>query len=93
MTIISTDDIIHTEAENYGSGLKKKLLNVSMNTQKPNILLLGASGAGKSSLVNAVFGKTLAQIGEGRPITQTYTKYTSQSSPVVIYDSKYVLSF
>jgi predicted GTPase len=63
--------------------VKKEIEEVSKTTQKPNILLLGGSGAGKSSLVNAVFGKTLAEIGEGKPITQTYSKFSGENSPVV----------
>jgi len=81
---------MHKQLLNYHQKLKQSLADVSQKTTKPNILLLGASGAGKSSLVNAVFGKPLAEIGEGKPITQHYTKYSSSTSPVVIYDSKYV---
>lgn len=65
-----------------------ELSKISNKSERPNILLLGGSGAGKSSLVNAVFGKTLAEIGEGKPITQSYTKYSSETSPVCIYDSR-----
>ncbi|KAL0485240.1 hypothetical protein AKO1_004229 [Acrasis kona] len=68
--------------------LEQGKTQITQDTRKPNILLLGGSGAGKSSLVNAVFGKTLAEIGEGKPVTQQYTKFSGNDSPVTIYDSK-----
>ncbi|KAL9643300.1 hypothetical protein ABK040_014755 [Willaertia magna] len=79
---------IYEQVDLLKQNLATEYTNINQQTQKPNILLLGGSGAGKSSLVNAVFGKTLAEIGEGKPITQQYTKYASEHSPVVIYDSK-----
>ena len=42
---------------------------------RPNVLLAGASGSGKSSIVNSIFGRELATAGAGKPITQHYTKY------------------
>jgi GTP-binding protein EngB required for normal cell division len=85
-------EIKHDELHNRISSLKQNFgeecKTISTNTNKPNILLLGGSGAGKSSLVNAVFGKPLAEIGEGKPITQQYTKFEGKNSPVTIYDSK-----
>jgi len=56
--------------------------------KKPVILLLGGSGAGKSSLVNAVFGKQLAEIGNGLPVTQDYSVFKDDDMDVTIYDSK-----
>ncbi|KAF0980628.1 hypothetical protein FDP41_013111 [Naegleria fowleri] len=83
-----TSKIIYEEFNQLKQKLEQNCSTVTQQTQKPNILLLGGSGSGKSSLVNAVFGKSLAEIGEGKPITQRYTKYTGEHSPVVIYDSR-----
>lgn len=53
-----------------------------------NILVAGKTGAGKSTLVNAVFSGKIAETGQGRPITQNIRRYKKSGSPVSIYDTK-----
>ncbi|HLY29451.1 MAG TPA: DUF697 domain-containing protein, partial [Ktedonobacterales bacterium] len=53
--------------------------------KKPNILIVGHTGAGKSSLINAIVGEKIAQTGAGRPITQSYSLY--QHPLLNLYDS------
>ncbi len=45
---------------------------------KMNILLMGATGVSKSSLINALFGKEIAKAGVGEPITQHVEKYIDE---------------
>ncbi|HEY5557488.1 YcjF family protein [Acetobacterium sp.] len=66
----------------------KALGEISQGIAKPNILICGATGAGKSSVVNHIFGKNLAQIGHGIPVTQGITKYERADSGVVLYDTE-----
>lgn len=47
--------------------------DATKHLRKPNVLLTGSTGAGKSSLINAVFGQKLAKTGTGVPITQHFT--------------------
>lgn len=56
--------------------------------ERPNILLIGCTGSGKSSLINYCFGEALAETGVGKPVTQTIDCYSSPAVPVVIFDSK-----
>jgi GTP-binding protein EngB required for normal cell division len=56
--------------------------------KKVNVLITGITGAGKSSLINSIFDKDLAQTGVGKPITQHFQKYSSDTSTINIYDSK-----
>jgi ribosome biogenesis GTPase A len=51
-------------------------------------LVAGITGAGKSSLINSVFGSDLAESGAGMPVTQHFQKFQPESKPIVIYDSK-----
>eukprot|EP01126_Amoeba_proteus_P057809 TRINITY_DN7392_c0_g1_i10.p1 TRINITY_DN7392_c0_g1~~TRINITY_DN7392_c0_g1_i10.p1 ORF type:complete len:436 (-),score=71.49 TRINITY_DN7392_c0_g1_i10:216-1523(-) len=61
---------------------------VSNSFNKPNVLVTGITGTGKSSLINSMFGKQVAATGSGVPITQHFTKYESEDFKTVIYDSK-----
>ncbi len=48
----------------------------------------GVTGAGKSSLVNAIFGAGMAAVGVGQPVTQHFSRFAPTDMPVVVYDSK-----
>jgi predicted GTPase len=54
---------------------------------KLSIIVIGKTGVGKSTLLNAVFGEELALTGIGKPITQHCREYTHSNSPIHIYDS------
>lgn len=47
--------------------------------QMVNILLLGASGVGKSTLINAIIGKDLAPTGEGHSVTKGIYPYETSA--------------
>lgn len=54
--------------------------------QPLNVLIAGKTGAGKSTLINAVFGKEVAVTGSGRPVTQHLEKFTKDNFS--IFDTK-----
>lgn len=55
---------------------------------KVNIALIGKTGVGKSTLINAVFGENLAKTGVGKPVTQNCREYTKEGSFFNLIDTK-----
>lgn len=53
-----------------------------------NILLIGKTGVGKSTLINEFFEKHLAEASAGKPVTQAIQQYTKPGCPVTVYDSR-----
>ena len=51
-----------------------------------NIAIFGATGAGKSSLLNAVFGVDVAATGVGAPVTAGTAQYVNAAGTLAIYD-------
>lgn len=56
-------------------------------TSKLNVFIVGKTGAGKSTLINAVFGDKVAKTGSGRPVTQEILKIEVNKN-FSIYDTK-----
>lgn len=54
----------------------------------PNILLLGQTGVGKSTLINTIFGEELAKVSHTKPETRGFHSYSSPNCPVKIIDSE-----
>lgn len=59
------------------------------DTNTLNVLIVGKTGVGKSTLINAIFGENLAKAGTGKPITQAIECHTSSKHPGLhIYDTR-----
>ncbi len=66
---------------------EKEYEKLRNEVEKPGILLAGATGVGKSSLVNMIFGINTAVTGVGRPVTEKIDCFDTRDSSVRIYDS------
>jgi len=68
---------------NYEDTLK----NILSATRKPNILVCGGTGVGKSSLINYIFNEQVAEVGNGAPVTSEIRRYASETASIVLYDT------
>jgi len=57
------------------------------NLNKLNIIVVGKSGVGKSTLINSLFRGNLAETGLGRPVTDKIRKIEKPDYPIAIYDT------
>jgi uncharacterized protein (DUF697 family)/predicted GTPase len=55
--------------------------------RRANLVIAGRSGAGKSALLNTIFGEAVAPEGTGLPVTQRVEKFCSDNLPVTIWDT------
>ncbi|MDE6312023.1 MAG: 50S ribosome-binding GTPase [Lachnospiraceae bacterium] len=57
------------------------------NLRKLNIIVVGKSGVGKSTLINSLFRGNFAETGLGRPVTDEIRKIEKKDYPMAIYDT------
>lgn len=53
-----------------------------------NILVIGKSGVGKSTLINTIFREKIAATGIGKPVTKHLQRIARKDVPITIYDSR-----
>lgn len=70
-------------AQKVMEAVKKEFKDLS----KLNVMILGKTGAGKSTLINNMFSEKLADTGVGKPVTQQIRKIEKPDFPLSIYDT------
>lgn len=56
--------------------------------EKPNLLVVGGTGVGKSSLINRVFGSETTKVGAGQPVTKGLQRCYDSNIPIVFFDAE-----
>ncbi len=79
------NDIMNASiSENYKNKMLKNVMR--LKAQKMNIMITGATGCGKSSTINAIFGTEVAEVGFGvDPETMEIRKYELDN--LVLWDT------
>ena len=84
----ATQDVLPTFVREKFIEVKKgKEMGQNEKLPKLNIMVVGKTGLGKSTLLNSLFGENLAITGNGKPITQKIRKFEPEGFPISIYDT------
>lgn len=73
--------------EKMAEQILKKLQEANEKLVNMNVMVLGKTGVGKSTLINNVFREKLAETGIGKPITKSIRQYKKEGFPLTIYDT------
>lgn len=79
------DSYNEESGEFYYDKAKNKAIN---EKEQCNIIISGASGVGKSTLINAIFGEEVVKAGVGKPVTQHLEKVAIPEKGICLWDTK-----
>ncbi|HCG7281255.1 TPA: 50S ribosome-binding GTPase [Vibrio parahaemolyticus] len=69
---------------NFEKEFEKQIKDI----KAPNVMIVGGTGVGKSSLVNLIFGEKFADVGNGEPVTKGCHKYQKEGTPITVFDTE-----
>lgn len=69
-------------------GCMKTIEKNMKNMNQLNIVIVGKSGVGKSTLINNIFRERLVATGTGAPVTDHIVKITKPGFPLCLYDTR-----
>lgn len=75
------------DAASASTKIYEELKKINKELKPLNIMVLGKTGSGKSTLINSMFMQDLADTGIGKPVTDKIRRYEKKDVPLVLYDS------
>eukprot|EP01090_Pellita_catalonica_P019492 TRINITY_DN6662_c0_g1_i1.p1 TRINITY_DN6662_c0_g1~~TRINITY_DN6662_c0_g1_i1.p1 ORF type:complete len:625 (+),score=102.54 TRINITY_DN6662_c0_g1_i1:62-1876(+) len=88
MLSLTSEKFLEVDAAHLLEAYKDAYDEVSRELRKPNVLLTGIIGSGKSSFINALFHDDIAPVGSGTSVTKHFDRYAPKNHPIVLFDSK-----
>ncbi len=76
------------DEEAFSDKMRDAFAKALLGLGRVNIALFGRTGAGKSTLINTVFGDQVARTGIGRPVTEGMNYYAHPKGILGLYDSE-----
>lgn len=73
--------------QEMADNIMKKIKEAQKKMTRFNLMILGKTGAGKSTLINNVFSEPLTDVGVGKPVTKCIRKYEKEEYPLSLYDT------
>jgi len=79
---------VEQQMDEVKAKFERELEQQTAMVKKPNLMVIGGTGVGKSSLINSIFGTELAAVGTGAPVTKGCICYEKEGIPLVIFDTE-----
>ncbi|MFN4763726.1 YcjF family protein [Gillisia sp. Q332] len=73
--------------EQISSKFEEEFKKIEAEVKRPNILIVGGTGVGKSTIVNQIFGEGTVAVGEGMPVTKEIEKIDLPGRDVTLFDT------
>ncbi len=78
---------LNMDPQEMADNIMKKIKEAKEKMTRFNLMILGKTGVGKSTLINNVFSEPLADVGVGKPVTSDIRKYEKEGYPLSIFDT------
>ncbi|MCT1796339.1 GTPase family protein [Helcococcus kunzii] len=75
------------DIKNVADKISEAISQEYSELEKLNVMVLGKTGVGKSTLINNMFNEKMAETGIGKPITKKMRKIEKKDFPLAIYDT------